>query len=172
MSLIARITYTPYRTSHTSYTSLGSTYNTFRNPALRIQPCCGDAPSTSESVTTPKDASKTPTVSAILHNSTSAPPEDILGPSFTHVNGNGIPDGLVPLKLNAAEMCFADTGECTMGGGSAGVDVGVDLGRQEPEHCTHEERYRPAYELVDGNLERAGRASSQPVPLACLNPDV
>ena len=153
---------------HGRYTSLGSTYNTFRNPALRIQPCCDNAPSSSDPAATPKNNAQTPTIASIPRNSTTDVPEDILGPSLTHVNGNCIPDGLVPLKLNASEICFADSGECTSSQASV-IDVDVSYDEHE-HHCTHEERYRPAYELVDGNLERAGRASSQPVPLSCTKP--
>lgn len=97
-----------------------------------------------------------------------AVPEDILGPSLSYVNGTGIPDGLVPLTLNSSEMCFADSGECTMG---KAIDVVNDVGHELESQCMHEERYRPAYELVDGNLERAGRASSQPVPVSCIKQD-
>jgi FAD synthetase len=65
-------------------------------------------------------------------------------------------------------MCFADSGECTM---THAADVDIDVGHEDiVTHCTHEERYRPAYELVDGNLERAGRASSQPMPESCIKP--
>ena len=145
------------------YTSLGSTYNTFRNPALRT-PCCSKAPiangSTNGSAngsasTTPQNGSAvTPTIASVLKNGT-APPDDILdGPLFT--NGHhGIPDGLVPLDLSAAEMCFAD-GVCTKSRANNIVQYTELL--ETP--CNHEERYRPAYELVDGSLERSGRASS------------
>ena len=48
---------------------------------------------------------------------------------------------------------MADSGECTVERPSA-------LKPQVDPACTHDERYRPAYELIDGGLERAGRASS------------
>ena len=89
------------------------------------------------------------------------PPDDILGPSlssFTHING-GIPDNLVPLKLSSAEMCIAETGECTKMRIAPTMSLAEPIGHLEVE-CTHEERYRPAYELADGSLERAGRASA------------
>ena len=93
-------------------------------------------------------------------SSTSEVPDDLLVPSISsRTNGSSIPDNLVELTLNPAEICMADSGECTM---SAGANA--DAARRIFENtCTHEERFRPAYELVDGSLERAGRASSAAV---------
>ncbi|EKM56724.1 uncharacterized protein PHACADRAFT_254010 [Phanerochaete carnosa HHB-10118-sp] len=146
------------------YTSLGSTYNTFRNPALRVSPCCSKAPATngsaddsSDSVTPQNGSARTPTVASALKNGCASTPCDILGASLT--NGcHSIPDGLVRLELNNAEMCTAD-GECTLSktNGTNGFSHSADF--LEPP-CNHEERFRPAYELADGSLERFGRASS------------
>lgn len=93
----------------------------------------------------------------MLQNGTAALPDDILdGPAFTNAH-HGIPDGLVQLDLSSAEMCFAD-GVCTKAANRANGLVEYTELFETP--CNHEERYRPAYELVDGSLERAGRASS------------
>ncbi|GJE98724.1 phosphoadenosine phosphosulfate reductase family protein [Phanerochaete sordida] len=143
------------------YTSLGSTYNTFPNPALRV-PCCANAPrdaapaspatpTGSPDAATPQ-ATTTPTIASVLRGSRAPVPRDILEPSLTH-GAHSLPDGLVPLALSAAEMCTAD-GECTLGANGARCAEPLEL------PCTHAERFRPAYELADGGLERAGRASS------------
>lgn len=146
------------------YTSLGSTYNTFRNPALRVSPCCSKAPATNgsaddslDSVTPQNGSAKTPTVASVHKNGCASAPCDILSPSFT--NGcHNIPDGLVQLELNSAEMCSVD-GECTLSkaNGTNGFSHCAEL-LEVP--CNHEERFRPAHELADGSLERFGRASS------------
>lgn len=134
-----------------SYTSLGSTFNTFRNPALRLPSCETCSPRCMGEDTPLRASDETPTLaSMLLKTANQAPPDDILGPSISH---DGIPDGLVPLKLNSVEMCMADSGECSMECTPAATPE-VDPA------CTHDERYRPAYDLIDGGLERAGRASS------------
>lgn len=169
------------------YTSLGSTYNTFPNPALRIYPCCSRAPPLHQNTngasngttngatngavngtsngTTDSSPSSSPdltprngldgTPKAVAASSLAdvdAPvPCDVLEPSFS--NGHSIPDGLIQLDLSDAEMCTVE-GVCTRGHTN-----GLDADTYKPP-CTHEERYRPAYELEDGSLERAGRASS------------
>lgn len=106
--------------------------------------------------TTPQNgATETPTIASVLKNSAASAPEDVLGPSLTNGHHSSLPDELVQLDVSSAGMCFGD-GECTKGMAN-GVSHRVEL----PEvPCTHEERYKPAYELVDGSLERAGRASS------------
>ncbi|KAI0342452.1 adenine nucleotide alpha hydrolases-like protein [Trametopsis cervina] len=135
------------------YTSLGSTYNTFPNPALRILHSCENcSPQHAAETATPNASTDTPTLASILLKTAGqAPEDDILAPSISHAHYDGIPDNLIALPLNSAEMCMADTGECLPERKHAAKAV------EEPT-CTHE-RYRPAYELVDGSLERAGRAS-------------
>jgi len=138
------------------YTSLGSTFNTFPNPALRIMPSCDAClpPDTSED--TPLCSSNdTPTLSSILLKTAGqALPDDILAPSISNGSLHVIPNDLIPLPLNSVEMCMADSGECSM--------LRASKAQVDPA-CTHEERFRPAYELIDGSLERAGRASGSTV---------
>ncbi|PSR75762.1 hypothetical protein PHLCEN_2v8879 [Hermanssonia centrifuga] len=130
------------------YTSLGSTFNTFRNPALLIQPCCNNSPHCAPSDSLDSIPSDLPDSTVnISFNSFDA----YAAPSSATLT-NGFPDDLVPLKLNPVEMCMGSSGECSF-------DF-QELQDAVDDICTHEERYRPAFELVDGSLERAGRASS------------
>lgn len=106
------------------YTSLGSTYNTYPNPALRIRPVC---------------------------NTGAAPP----GPDPT-------------LKLSApptlpAAHLSADSGGLPVDSEQTTPVVTPDVKVRDMLDFSgkEEERYLPAYELVDGNLERAGRGKQQ-----------
>jgi FAD synthetase len=132
------------------YTSLGSTYNTFPNPALRIQSspdCC--SPQHADDVSSGDPLDMQPLASILLKSTNQAPVDNTL-PANSSLSC--IPSDLVPLPLNSAEMCMIETGECTMGRKAAKL--------AEPRStCAHAERYRPAYELIDGTLERAGRGS-------------
>lgn len=92
------------------YTSLGSTFNTYRNPALLIQPLC----------TTVSDT----------------------------------PDGPPPSSSDPSMLLTSEPP--------------VELSPETEAEQDEQERYRPAYELVDGTLEREGRRSV-PVNLAKIS---
>ncbi|KAF4579348.1 3'-phosphoadenosine 5'-phosphosulfate sulfotransferase [Pleurotus pulmonarius] len=98
------------------YTSLGSTYNTFPNPALLMQPTCSTSPE-----------------------------------SRPDVLPNGISDGDESAKLLPATLADVDDLENSKVN-PAGL---VDDDAITP-------RYRPAFELVDEHLERAGRGIVDP----------
>ncbi|KAF7969667.1 hypothetical protein HWV62_26719 [Athelia sp. TMB] len=103
------------------YTSLGSTYNTFRNPALLI------TPSPSRSITHPPSPTPLP-----------------LFPS-----SDGLDSGKRPVLTPHVSL----------------PDLGPTVNMPDILPFTNdkaEERYRPAYELVDGSLEREGRGSGAP----------
>ncbi|KDQ32948.1 hypothetical protein PLEOSDRAFT_1013308, partial [Pleurotus ostreatus PC15] len=93
------------------YTSLGSTYNTFPNPALLMQPTCSTSPE--------------------------------LRPD---VLPNGASDGNEATDLLPPTLVDADGLE-----GSNIKPAGL------PDRDAITPRYRPAFELVDEHLERAGR---------------
>ncbi|EGO01011.1 hypothetical protein SERLA73DRAFT_179038 [Serpula lacrymans var. lacrymans S7.3] len=92
------------------FTSLGSTYNTYPNPALLI-PVSG----------TPSGNSSLPSFTIIA-----ADPSTICFTESSHVSA-------VPLAMN---------------------------GHTNHADSSNQPRYKPAYELVDGSLERAGRSSA------------
>lgn len=100
-----------------SYTSLGSIYNTWRNPALLVE------------------------AHHIITSSTCSSPSS------------------PPLSLAADVIVFANEYEC-----HAGCDAYHKLPRRT---------YRPAYDLVEEELERAGRGKVDPTPafLARRSPD-
>ncbi|TFK75613.1 adenine nucleotide alpha hydrolases-like protein [Pluteus cervinus] len=124
------------------YTSLGSTYNTFPNPALLIS-----SPVSTESPVSPQSAiSPTTALSSVMsstHVLPSSPQSETLSPttvlssyiSQTHTRSNGATDS--PIN---------------------GVNGIHDVVHSLPKQHT-EPRYRPAYELTDGNLERHGRGT-------------
>jgi len=93
------------------YTSLGSTYNTFPNPALSIQPSCSTA--------------------------------------ATITNGNAANE-LIPPPAQAVPTAPSP---------ASSLEPELPLDAQEQQSKTEQLRYRPAYELLDGSLEREGRGS-------------
>lgn len=68
-----------------------------------------------------------------------------------------IPSDLIMLSTDSDEICEGEGGFCTLVRKKKQEEI-----LPEPEEAKHadEERYRPAYELQDGSLERAGRALS------------
>lgn len=119
----------------TRYTSLGSTYNTFPNPALLLE-SSKLVPQSSSSFVTPATV-LTSIISTTHHVVPKSPKNDTLSPTavlssrisstHVHVNGNGNLSHSVEPNL---------------------WKMATSLPRP---------RYRPAYELLDGNLERCGR---------------
>ncbi|KAG6887965.1 hypothetical protein C0995_011358 [Termitomyces sp. Mi166 len=125
------------------YTSLGSTFNTFPNPALLIESTVTnatypDAPLSASSVISPGTALAS--VMSTTHNVPQAPEKEMISPgsvlstfmSSTHTLPQGKaylhPQPTSPTSPNMWRMSSIP-----------------------------EPRYRPAYELQDGNLERSGR---------------
>ncbi|KAG6839639.1 hypothetical protein H0H87_000353, partial [Tephrocybe sp. NHM501043] len=122
------------------YTSLGSTFNTFPNPALMIEPTStatvhSDVPPSASSIISP--ATALTSVMSTTHNIPPPPEKELLSPGgvlSTYMSSiHTIPQG----NLHAA-------------GQPPSPNVWRMSGIPEP-------RYRPAYELQDGNLERSGR---------------
>ena len=165
------------------YTSLGSTYNTLPNPALRLEALCKNAQRIANGNGVGHDPETTPPALieplAQLSLSDSGTPSTSSSPT-----SSGFLDHLVPLKLDSAEMCLGDycawssemavPGESVLdaldeefvekgeemkskAGGEGEVAAGLKGCLEGKCTCAKEERYRPAYELVDGSLERAGR---------------
>ncbi|KZT22951.1 adenine nucleotide alpha hydrolases-like protein [Neolentinus lepideus HHB14362 ss-1] len=134
------------------YTSIGSTYNTFPNPALKIQPSCATLP----------NGSTTPFPNGTGVSTRRSLPEHAAlvtlssDPATTCFPDNG---ELITVSVDPSATCFDDScsgcgdgpvvnGNAVLGDGSASTETQV--------------RYRPAYELVDGSLERAGRGPAMP----------
>lgn len=102
------------------YTSLGSTYNTFKNPALLIPAYETSAPSHAPTADTVPGAIKKGTHGLNGHAARATPPSRL--PTSRHDSYTGTGS---PVLITEAEK-----------------------------------RYRPAYELLDGSLERAGRGKA------------
>ncbi|KAL7284567.1 hypothetical protein ACG7TL_001859 [Trametes sanguinea] len=195
------------------YTSLGSTYNTFPNPALRVTPAerCPRCATQEQpqprrlngvSAVHPSASTSASALSAAIPapngypstqrqaNGTTTASVETLPESFTLLHGDpdamctgdaplteSIPHVLLLTDLASASgaMCVGETHpprpravdvdasgtSATPGGGQAQEDsLAVD---GEPG-CRCGPRYRPAYELQDGALERAGRAGGVVAP--------
>ncbi|KAI5831883.1 adenine nucleotide alpha hydrolases-like protein [Schizophyllum commune Tattone D] len=117
------------------YTSLGSTFNTFPNPALLIDE---DTPSPPENASpTPEAAKPSPPASepdpSLPANSPF--PSKLSTPNETAASGSATP------SLNGSTSANRLTSSSTS------------------SLCSSERRYRPAYELTDDGLERAGRGA-------------
>jgi FAD synthetase len=112
------------------YTSLGSTYNTFPNPALLVDIPASSASSPSPALLTPGTA-----LTTVLSSTHSTPKPDTPSPSPITVLSNYISSTHTRHENAVATPTSPD-------------------GRPY---------YRPAYELAEGTLERAGRGP-KPVP--------
>ena len=196
-----------------SYTSLGSTYNTFPNPALREHSSCTcgnvQAPAHVNGTARPlklNGISAPAGASASAASPSTTSPIEPLPENFIILNGaspgamcTGEPTPAPPpepLPHRATLVDLAEPGwQChalpsrpatpappqppALNGAGAGDAHGLEVLHRNPAEtctgeptppvvagCTCEPRFRPAYELVDGALERAGRASGVAPPPA------
>ncbi|KAG6852971.1 hypothetical protein C0991_007782 [Blastosporella zonata] len=122
------------------YTSLGSTFNTFPNPALLIESTStsttsSNAPPSASSIISP--ATALTSVMSTTHNVPPPPEKDLLSPG-------GV------LSTYISSIHTEPQGNSYTTGQPTSPNVWRMSGIPEP-------RYRPAYELRDGNLERSGR---------------
>jgi FAD synthetase len=129
------------------YTSLGSTYNTFPNPALVIETspfATADSPPLS---TTSVVSSTTALSTAVsITHTLPKPPSDVLCPTAALSTIHSPPGGSA-INLNDISVAISP--------------IPSTDSPEDPDipsaPATAEPRYRPAYELLDENLERAGR---------------
>ncbi|KAF9011917.1 hypothetical protein BDQ17DRAFT_1345111 [Cyathus striatus] len=127
------------------YTSLGSTYNTFPNPALLISESESTSEQSPEFISQPSSpasiVSPTTALSHVMSDTHSTPQPDLVSPSTAlssfMSSTHSLPGGIVPRSF-------------------VGVEVSGN-GSSDSSSASSTPRYRPAYELVDGNLERCGR---------------
>ncbi|KAG6809070.1 hypothetical protein H0H92_001732 [Tricholoma furcatifolium] len=130
------------------YTSIGSTYNTFPNPALLIAPTSltsnqPEAPLSASSIISP--ATALTSVMSTTHEVPPPPEKDILSPT-----------GVLSSYMSSMHtLPRGSTFSVLPPTSPAPVNVWRVSGIPEP-------RYRPAYELQDGNLERSGRGLPTP----------
>ncbi|KAI0634055.1 hypothetical protein C8Q77DRAFT_1109623 [Trametes polyzona] len=174
------------------YTSLGSTYNTFPNPALRVQGSCASCP-------LPNGSSRAPASTSDGNSNGYPPPTQppSSSPSSTDSRRTAplppsLPDTFTVLDGgNPHTVCIGDahphpstssssghaplphrallTDLTRVGGQMCWVDGSDEYPSPPPASgagCACKARYRPAYELLDGSLERAGRASNIAAPTA------
>ncbi|KAL0579918.1 3'-phosphoadenosine 5'-phosphosulfate sulfotransferase [Marasmius crinis-equi] len=127
------------------YTSLGSTYNTFPNPALlvpELSDTTDSPPVTPASILSPSTVLSS--VMSTTHSSPSAP--GLASPlSPTNVLSN---------YISSMHTRLSDGAPSPIGYSIPGVPFSAE--RPRP-------KYRPAYELQDEELERAGRGLQPPV---------
>ncbi|GLB39756.1 putative phosphoadenosine phosphosulfate reductase family protein [Lyophyllum shimeji] len=122
------------------YTSLGSTFNTFPNPALLIEPTSlhrPDPPLSASSIISP--ATALTTVMSTTHEHPQPPKKELLSPTAVLSSYISATHTLAP-GVNGHHAQHEPSSP----------NVWRMSGVPEP-------RYRPAYELVDENLERSGR---------------
>lgn len=127
------------------YTSLGSTYNTFPNPALVVPDSLSPA---SPGLVSPGAALTQ--VMSTTHTEPASPTADLLSPttalssfmSSTHTHPNGSLSSFAAASVSVTREL--DSAKLN------GLAINTLTNPATP-------RYRPAYELQDGNLERSGR---------------
>ncbi|KAF4613016.1 hypothetical protein D9613_011029 [Agrocybe pediades] len=135
------------------YTSLGSTFNTFPNPALLVPP--------SPSTEMPLTASSIITPSTTLSHVMSDTHQTSTAPSSNKDNTNNdplTPTGILSSIMSATHTLAKGVLPSSITG-PARQSVIVETQRPPSLKIA---RYRPAYELQDGNLERSGRGTTQP----------
>ncbi|KIM41392.1 hypothetical protein M413DRAFT_445412 [Hebeloma cylindrosporum] len=138
------------------YTSLGSTFNTFPNPALLVpsSPSTIETPLTASSLLTPST-----TLSQVMSTTHTEPSSEGSLPispttalasltASTHTRPNGSLPGSITGKTASVPLTV-NVPSCAPTNGAS---------HKAPSAA----KYLPAYELKDGNLERAGRGSAQP----------
>jgi len=113
------------------YTSLGSTYNTFPNPALRILP----SPLPSQSSSLPQDGDG--------HNA-----DCLISVTSNLVKANGT----LKSEADSTSSFLPDPNSST----STSLEEIAET-EENDNPTSRKARYRPAYELMDGRLERCGR---------------
>ncbi|TDL19541.1 adenine nucleotide alpha hydrolases-like protein [Rickenella mellea] len=109
------------------YTSLGSTYNTHRNPALLIEPSCTSSAASTLPITTTTNVPP--------------PPPSSKETTISPVNSSTCPSTLAHQNITLDTSSALSNNPHNKVNGEYIVEA----------------RYRPAYELIDGDLERAGR---------------
>ncbi|VDB85145.1 unnamed protein product [Peniophora sp. CBMAI 1063] len=168
------------------YTSLGSTYNTFRNPALLVK---STTPEMSQNGNTPHLNGRAPalrhgistlsTVNGAEHGSDALPSVHSLNvvadPDTTCGPGSSMHDSALP-NVSTLQMVAGDPSRVCIGrspspdprsqqsGSSPNTSNGVHGAPIRNGEAQNEQRYLPAYELKDGTFERAGRGSRPMAP--------
>ncbi|OSC96490.1 adenine nucleotide alpha hydrolases-like protein [Trametes coccinea BRFM310] len=183
------------------YTSLGSTYNTFPNPALRVAPAepCPRCTTQQQRPRRPNGVgaahpsastseSAAPSVATPAPNGYASTPRQTNGTAATTTSAETLPESFTLLHGDPDAMC---TGDAPLSESIPHVSLLTDLASPSGAMCVGEThpplvravdahgtsaspgggqavdgesgcrcgpRYRPAYELQDGALERAGRA--------------
>ncbi|KAF6751138.1 hypothetical protein DFP72DRAFT_851082 [Ephemerocybe angulata] len=159
------------------YTSLGSTYNTFPNPALLVSSPESSIPQHLRklSVGSPVLSPATALTSFMskTHTEPESPGGGILSPSTalssfmssTHTHPNGSLPTTATSASNTFNATYAANGlsiDTTTNSKPTTTTSSTTTSRQNGDESSFNgkqqlPRYRPAYELMDGSLERSGR---------------
>ncbi|TRM67050.1 hypothetical protein BD626DRAFT_627485 [Schizophyllum amplum] len=154
------------------YTSLGSTFNTFPNPALLvpdedIDTAHEDINTAHEDIDTAHEDIDTapPAAGDAAATTTTGPAATITGPAATTTGPAATTTGSAATTTGTATTTTSNTATDGTSGATA-IDrtdsaTAIDRTTATLTPTTTERRYRPAYELTDGELERAGRGMVQ-----------
>ncbi|KAE9389290.1 adenine nucleotide alpha hydrolases-like protein [Gymnopus androsaceus JB14] len=125
------------------YTSLGSTYNTFPNPALLINP----------SSTSSDNEPSLPSASSVIS------PTTALTTVMSSTHAIPVSDALSPTEVLSNYMSATHANP----GGVLSAINGTATYNHYPSAFSSPPQYQPAYMLKEDHLERAGRGLSIPV---------